>query len=404
VIRRYRTILTLPGFTRLLVSSIVGRLPSGMFSLAILLFVHASTGSFLAAGQAVAAFTLAGAVAGPVLGRLADRVGQTRVLLPAAAAQATMLVALVLIGHAEAAALRITAVAAVAGAAQPPLAGCVRALWSQVAVDQQALETAYALDATAQEVIWTLGPLLVGSTALLLSAAAAVLLCAAITLAGTLYFASSKVSRAWQPNTRRRAPGGALANPGLRSLLVTVALAGVVIGAVEVGLPALAAEHGSRWSAGPFLALFSIGSMLGGLAYSARNWRLAIAPRYRLTLAAMTLAVAPLMESHSLTAGFPLSLIAGLALAPMLSAQLSLVGALARPDSTTEAFTWHRTATIAGMAAGSALGGLLIDAHGASAAFGLGCTGVTAAWLMSALRCAHLEPPQTPSQIKTLAN
>jgi predicted MFS family arabinose efflux permease len=198
-------------------------------------------------------------------------------------------------------------------------------------------------------------------------------------------------------------PGGALASPELRALLVTVALAGVVIGAVEVGLPALAAEHGSRWSAGPLLALFSIGSMIGGLVYFARTWRLPIAPRYRLTLAVMTLAVAPLIASHSLTAGFLLSAVAGLALAPMLSAQLSPVGALARPDSTTEAFTWHRTATIAGMAAGSALGGLLIDTHGAGAAFALGCTGVAVAWLLTTLRCARLHPPKTPSQINTLA-
>lgn len=103
-----------------------------MFSLAILLFVHGRTGSFLVAGQAVAAFTLAGAVAGPALGGLADGVGQMRVLVPAAAGQATMLAALVLIGQATAAALPISAMAALAGAAQPPLAGCVRALWSQV--------------------------------------------------------------------------------------------------------------------------------------------------------------------------------------------------------------------------------------------------------------------------------
>jgi hypothetical protein len=196
VIPRYRALLTLPGVSRLLVSSIVGRLPSGMFSLAILLFVHARTGSFLAAGQAVAAFTLAGAVAGPALGGLADRVGQMRVLLPAATGQATMLVALVLIGQAKTAPLPITAVAGLAGAAQPPLAGCLRALWSHVVVDQQALETAYGLDATAQEVIWTLGQLLVGSTAVLLSPAAA-LLC------------SARLSRLLARFTtlRRRSPG-----------------------------------------------------------------------------------------------------------------------------------------------------------------------------------------------------
>ncbi len=397
MIARYRALFSVPGFSRLLVSSVLGRLPSGMFSLAILLFVHGRTGSFLAAGMAVGAFTLAGSLVGPQMGALVDRRGQTQVLLLAAATQGALLVALVLIAQAGAAVDAIVALAALAGAPQPPIAGCVRALWSEVAGDEEALQTAYALDVTTQEVIWTLGPLLVGSMAVLLSPAAAVLLCAAITLCGTAFFATSKLSSGWRADARERSQRGALASPGLRVLLSTVLLAGVVIGAVEVGLPALAAEHGSQWSAGPLLALFSIGSMAGGLLYSARSWRLAIGPRYRAMLLAMAIAVAPLSAVHSLAAAFVLSALAGLGLAPMLSCQVSLVGELASAGTATEAFTWHRAATIAGMAVGSALGGSLIDVHGAGAAFALGCTGVALAWLLAELWHGRIEPREVPS-------
>jgi MFS family permease len=178
----------------------------------------------------------------------------------------------------------------------------------------------------------------------------------------------------------------------LRALLVTVLLAGVVIGAVEVGLPALAARHGSRWSAGPLLALFSIGSMAGGLLYSARSWRLSIGLRYPALLAAMALAVAPLIAVHSLAAGLLLSAVAGLGVAPMLSAQFSLVGALARAGAATEAFTWHRAATIAGMAAGSALAGSLVDAHGTGAAFALGCASAALACALATLWRQQIDP------------
>jgi len=396
VIARYRALFSVPGYSRLLVSAILGRLPSGMFSLAIVLFVHAHTGSFLTAGLAVGAFTLAGAVTGPALGALVDRVGQTRVLAPAAAAQAAVLVGLVLRAQAGAATSSIIALSAVAGACQPPIAGCIRALWSVLATDEETLETAYALDATTQEVIWTLGPLLVGSAATALSPAAGVLLCAAITLAGTIFFASSRVSSRWQPSMPERPRASALRSAGLRALLCTVVLAGVVIGAVEVGLPALASEHGSRWSAGPLLALFSIGSMAGGLLYSARSWRLAIAPRYSALLLAMAFAVAPLSAIHSLAAGYLLSMLAGLGLAPMLTAQFSLVGALAAQGTSTEAFTWHRAATIAGMAAGSALGGSLVAAHGAGAAFAVGCTGVASACVLATFWRRHIDPLHMP--------
>jgi MFS family permease len=392
VIARYRALFSAPGVGRLLVSSVVGRLPSGMFSLAIVLFVHGSTGSFLAAGLAVGAFSLAGALIGPLLGALVDRHGQTQVLLAAAAAQAALLVALVLFTQAGAPVATIVALAALAGAALPPIGGCVRALWSEVAHGEE-LQTAYTLDATTQETIWTLGPLLVGSTAGLVSPAAAVLLCAALTVLGTIYFATSRISRGWRATTRQRERRSALgASASLRMLLCTVALAGMVIGAVEVGLPALAVQQGARWSSGPLLALFSLGSMIGGLIYSARSWALAIGRRYSAILMAMAIAVAPLIAVHSLAPVFALSVLAGLCLAPMISCQFSLVGALAPEGTATEAFTWHRAATIAGMAGGSALGGSLIDARGAGGAFALGCIGVTAAAALAVLGRRQIEP------------
>ncbi len=398
MIARYRALFSAPGVGRLLVSSILGRLPVGMFSLAILLFVDGRTGSFLAAGVAVGAFSLAGALVGPLLGALVDRHGQTPVLLPAAAAQAGLLVALVLVAQAGAPVTTIVVLAALAGAVLPPIAGCVRALWSEVAHDEE-LETAYALDATTQETIWTLGPLLVGLTAGFASPAAAVLLCAALTVCGTLYFATSTLSRGWRADEGKHARGGALgASPNLRLLLYTVVLAGAVIGAVEVGLPALAMQQGARWSSGPLLALFSLGSMTGGLVYSARSWSLPIGRRYTVMLAAMALAVAPLVAVHSLAPAFGLSMLAGLALAPMISCQFSLVGALAPEGTITEAFTWHRAATVAGMAGGSALGGSLVDTHSAGAAFALGCASVAAAGVLAVLGRRRIEPrKRTPA-------
>jgi predicted MFS family arabinose efflux permease len=392
VIARYRSLLSIPGFSRLLLSAVLGRLPSGMFSLAIVLLVHAQTGSFFDAGLAVGAFALAGAVMGPPLGALVDRIGQAPVLIPTAAIQAALLVILVLMARGEMPIAEIVATAALAGASQPPIAGCIRTLWSAIAKDEETLEIAYTLDATTQEVIWTLGPLLVGTTAGLLSPSAGVLLCAAITLCGTLLFAGSELSSGWQASTQTRTRGGALASSGLRALLVTVALAGVVLGTVDVGLPALAVRVGARWSSGPLLALFSVGSMVGGLAYSARSWNMTLARRYMAMLLAMAVAVAPLIAARSVAAGFALSALAGLAVAPMLSAQFSLVGALAAADTTTEAFAWHRAATIGGMAGGSALGGSLVDAHGAAAAFALGCASVGLALALAVAWRGRIEP------------
>jgi MFS family permease len=392
VISRYRVLFSVPGFGRLLVSSILGRLPSGMFSLAILLFVRGRTGSFLDAGLTVGAFTLAGALVAPLQGALVDRIGQRRVLLPAALAQTTLLVVFVLLVRAGASVPVTIVLGSLAGALLPPISGCIRALWAEVAPDPQALESAYALDAITQEVIYTLGPLLVGSVAVTLSPAAAVLLCAGITILGTLFFATSPLSRGRQGSTVDRTARGALTSSGLRTLLCSVVFGGMVIGAAEVGLPALAVHVGSRGSAGVLLALFSLGSMAGGLTYAAITWRLAPGWRYAAILLGLAVAVAPLIAVDSLLAGLCFGAIAGLGVAPMLSCQFSLVGALAPAGTETEAFTWHRAATVGGIAAGSALGGALIDSLGVSGAFTLGCASALAACGLALLGHRQLDP------------
>jgi MFS family permease len=369
-----------------------------MFSLAILLFVREQTGSFLAAGFAVGAFTLAGALMSPVQGAAVDRLGQSRVLVAAAIGQGALLMAFVLVVRGGAPVAAIVAVAALAGVILPPISGCIRALWPEVAPDAEALDAAYALDAITQEVIYTLGPLLVGVVAVLLSPTASMLLCMAIAVTGTLFFAASALSRRWRGGLHERSRGGALASSGLRTLLGSAVFGGMVVGAAEVGLPALAVHVGSRGSAGVLLALFSMGSMLGGLVYAARSWGLSMGPRYTAILLGVEISMAPLVAVHSLPAGLLFSAVAGLGVAPMLSCQFSLVGALAPVGATTEAFTWHRAATVGGIAGGSALGGALVDAAGASAAFALGCTGATLAAVLAVLGRRRIEPtlPEPP--------
>ncbi|MFZ2050229.1 MAG: hypothetical protein WAU69_04765, partial [Solirubrobacteraceae bacterium] len=81
---RYRALLGDRAFAGVLASSVLARMPLGMNTLAILLFMRARTGSFLQAGIAVGAYTLANAAAAPVQGKLLDRLPHRQVLLACA--------------------------------------------------------------------------------------------------------------------------------------------------------------------------------------------------------------------------------------------------------------------------------------------------------------------------------
>jgi predicted MFS family arabinose efflux permease len=156
-------------------------------------------------------------------------------------------------------------------------------------------------------------------------------------------------------------------------MLGPVALMGMGLGATEVGLPSLALHAGSRPSTGLLLALWSVGSITGGLWYGARSWRSPLASRYRVLLVLLVFCTAPLVAAHSVAAGAVCSVLAGLAIAPLFSCQYALIGRAARAGAETEAFTWSTGALVGGAAAGSAAGGALIGPVGVGAPFVLAC-------------------------------
>jgi MFS family permease len=82
--RRFGLVLGEPGLRRLLFTAVLARMPLGMWSLAIVLFVRERTHSFAAAGLSVGVYAAATAVASPMLGISVDRLGRRPVLLACA--------------------------------------------------------------------------------------------------------------------------------------------------------------------------------------------------------------------------------------------------------------------------------------------------------------------------------
>jgi hypothetical protein len=211
------------------------------------------------------------------------------------------------------------------------------------------------------------------------SPAGAVVLTIGVTLAGTIWFATAPAVIRWRVPPRADSWRSAITAPGLPIVLSATVLMGFGTGAVELGLPALAVRAGSHAAAGLLLALLSIGSMIGGVAYGTRTWQNATTARYPALLFLVAISIAPLILANSLAAGIPLSLLAGLGLAPVWSCEYALTGALASPQTTTEAFTWLNGGLIAGLAGGNAVAGLLVQAGGTGRVFAIGSVAIALA-------------------------
>jgi MFS family permease len=382
------TLLRVPGFARLFLASMAGRLPASALGLVLILHLRHLTGSFAAGGAVAGAYALANGVTAPVLGRLVDRRGQGPILVPAALVSAAAIVAAALLPHGVAIAPAI-ALAALAGATFPPLGPCLRTLWpAMLGDDPGRMHAAFSLEAAALEATYIVGPVVIAGALGAWSTPAAMLACAALLLGGVLAFCAHAVSRAWRPAHAGHGLGaaGALHSSGVRTLMVVFALLGATFGSIEIAVPVAAEAAGHAGAAGLLLGVWGLGSLLGGLA--AARAGAAHDPVARLTALLAVLAGGHLLLTIPL-GPLPLAallLAAGLALSPAIAAAYAMVEGLAPPGTVTEAYTWLSTGIAAGLAAGAALSGALAQAHGAGAAFAAAGAACAAGAAYGALR------------------
>jgi predicted MFS family arabinose efflux permease len=385
----YLAVLRLPHARPLLLASLVGRLANATGPLSVVLFVQEQTGSLAKAGAASAAIALGSGLLAPVRGRLVDRYGQRRCLLPMALGFAAALAGMVAAaGPGPAAVATTIALAAAAGAVAPPLGASMRALWVSLVGQEPRLQTAYALDAVLDELLFVLGPLLAGGLATLYRPAAGVLATAGLALVGTLGFVASPVSRAQAgrpaADAGRAGRAGAMAAPGLRTLVLSLTGVGAAIGIWEIGLVGAAREAGSPEAASISLAAWAAASGVGGLWYGSRTWRRPAGQRYLALLALLVLAGAIMAAAGSPVAMGAVVVLVGAVLAPLESSAYLLAAELAPAGTLTESGTWLNSAINVTAAAGLAVAGALVDRAGVPATLAVACA-CTAAGLLVAL-------------------
>ncbi len=359
----YRAILRPPGARRLLATALLGRFPIGIFSLAIVLVVRQQTGSFADAGIASAAFAIGAGLVAPLQGRLVDRFGQPKVLIPSVLLNAAALAGLVLAAQHGGTIVPLALLAAVGGAAVPPLSACMRSQWATLfADDEGARGTAYALESVFNETIFIGGPLLTTVLVAIGSPALALLVAVGVSLLGTVGYATGRLARGWRAEPAPHTRAGALAAPGMRTLVLAVIPTGIAFGALEVAMPAFATSHGYKPAiAGVLISAMAVGSVIGGLWSGGRQWKLPVVTRFVLLQSAFAAGLLPLLLAGSVVSMTFAMAIGGLALAPSAAAGYLLIDQSAPPGTATEAYTWAVTANVIGTALGAAAAGLIVQ-------------------------------------------
>ena len=359
--------------------ALIARTPYAMLPLGIMTAFTASSGDLAIGGLASGIFSIAVAICSPLVGRAADLWGQRRTLLTLVPLNSAALLALFWAASSGLLGLPLFALCAVAGATVVPVGSFTRAKWVSFGTNARVLNAAFSYESMADEMLFVLGPALVGIAASLAAPAAPLLLAFVfMAIAGTAFALTSPRSlETFDPGVDNRAHP--IERPAIFSVIravlpaiITLICIGTFFGATQAGTTARADLFGSSSQAGLIYAVMGIGSALASLAV------VMLPAAFRVPLRLITFAVGM---------GISISVVATLTTIPSTVGWLALTGIFVGPTMVTAftvaehlapkggisvAMTLMQSSVTVGVSLGSAVGGSIAQNLGAEPAYFVG--------------------------------
>lgn len=349
---QYTTMLRTPGVLRIVASQLFARFPFGMMSLGFVLHIQKQTGSYALAGLALGFETVGVAVSGPLLGYWMTHFGARRTILTTASIST---VTIFVIGLAPLHDFLLVGLCLIVGLTSPPIQSAVRTIYPQL-VERKSMTTIYSLDASLQEIIWVLGPILATFIAAYVSTAAGIVVLGVIQITGAIWFTSNPEVKNLKIKRANRKMGRVLKN---RIVIANAVMGGLLVGSfsgVEVGTAGTLDIATTGW----VIAALSVGSLIGGFAFGHRSktkWALS----KFLTVVVIGYSIvyfAPDNPAWMVFSWF----VAGLGVAPALGLLGAIIGANVPTEDAAEAYGWISTGQMLGYAGAAATVGFIIDA------------------------------------------
>jgi MFS family permease len=354
----------------LVIASSIARLPQAMIGIGIITMLVQQTGLYWLAGSVAGTFTLANALIGPQVSKLVDQRGQSRVLPLVTTFSICMLLALIVAVSMRAPTPLLFILAALAGT-MPSMPAMIRARWTQLFRGKPQLHTAFSLDTVLTELAFIIGPPLAIGLSVSFFAEAGPLVAVLLLVIGVSAFLLQKQTEPKVIVGVRKSTGSTLLIPGVRTIVLALLAMGVIGGSIDVAVVAFANAQDWPASASFILAAYALGSMIAGLTFGALRVSLSIEKQFFVgVLITAVTAVLPIFSPDVYILSGML-FVAGMSFAPTMVVVMNLGTIIVPPSRITEGLTWMTTGISIGVALGGVLAGLVIDAYGARAGFGV---------------------------------
>lgn len=339
----------------------VGRIPVAMNTVALVFLISSVRDSFLLAGIASSFYTLCGAIFGPRIGRLADRLGTRVVLPPITAINALSIIGVVFFSSRSVPLLLLFS--ALAGATMPSFGSYTRTRWSRTIKEKRELGVALSLESVLDETAFVVGPALAGFLFSFYGSESPLLAGIVFTIIGGVGLAITSLDHA-APDAAEKFHGGLLGIKYVKSLLFSLIALGLLFGSNFVVILAVAKENDRAAEGGIWVGLYPIGSLLAGLIYGLVHWKSSNAIRYTLALAFMTASTSAILFYQNIDTIVYFIILSGIGIAPALIAANAHLKELVPLSRLNEAFSLLGASLSIGITLGSTLSGMLVDRFG----------------------------------------
>lgn len=364
----------------LFIAAFFARIPALAAPLVLTLFVvRELDGSYTQAGIVAAASTIGAGIGSPWRGRLIDRLGMRRAIIPSIIAVAVLYP----LAATMSSALWLTPISFFMGLFLIPIFSIVR-LSLSVMVDEEQHRTAFSADSVIAEASFIIGPAVGGLLVTQFGADVALTAIGACEVVAGLIFL-------WlNPRTRSQPLAGSEGQPlptggpwvSVQLLFLFLISAGAMTALIstDLGIVAELDDLDRVGAVGLVFGAWGLSSLLGGLLYGALDF--SIRPTW--LLLALGLTTIPIGFADSVWVLALCVMPTGFLCAPTLTAATEWIAKLVPEQRRGEAMGWQGTAFTTGGAVSSPVIGAAIDGVGPWGGFLVGGTIATVIALMSA--------------------
>lgn len=360
----YKEIFSVPGTKGFSAAGFLARLPIAMAPIGIVAMLSQTHGEYWLAGAVSATYALTNALIAPQISRAVDRYGQSAVLTPTTIVSVVAFFTLIAAANQGWPVWTLFASALLA-AAMPSMPAMLRARWTELFRDRPELNTAFAFESAADELVYIAGASLSVGLAVALFPEAGMLISTAFLALGTLAFV---LQRGTEPAVRHVA-GSAPQKSAIRLRpiqIITLALVfvGATFATAEVSAVAITKDLGQPNAASLVIGVYAIGSFVVGLVLGALNPKLALQKQLMIAVTILALTALPLPFAGSVPLLAVAVFVSGVAISPTFITAFGIVERRVPEAMLTEGVTWVTTGIGIGMALGAFVAGWAVDTFG----------------------------------------